>query len=107
MNKEYSHYILTFIIISHFLNAKLTLLKLSEIKLIIKGSGTQQILDNSFPYDPSEVIVNGNLRESCRKTCYLENEDNNEVVIKFESQINIIFLRIEQLRDNHKKILIV
>ena len=88
MNKTYTYYVLIFIIIIHFSRAKLTLLKLNEIKLVIKGTGTQQILYNLFPYDPSEVIVNGTLRESCRKSCYLENEDKNEVIITFNSQIN-------------------
>ena len=88
MDKTYSYYVLFFTIIIQFSKTKLTLLKLSEIKLVIKGKGTQQILYNSFPYNPSEVIVIGNLKSTCIKSCYLENKDNNEVIIKFESQIN-------------------
>ena len=99
MNKTYSYYILIFIIIIQFSKAKLTILKLNEIKLVIKGTGTQQILYNSFPYDPSEVIVNGTLRESCRKSCYLEDEDNNEVIIRFSSQINTCENMFQELEN--------
>ena len=60
----------------------------SEIKLVFKGKGEQQILNNTFLFDPSEVLVNGNLKESCKKSCYLENDDKNEVIIKFQTQIN-------------------
>ena len=99
MNKTYTYYVLIFIIIIHFSRAKLTLLKLNEIKLVIKGTGTQQILYNLFPYDPSEVIVNGTLRESCRKSCYLEDEDNNEVIIRFSSQINTCENMFQELEN--------
>ena len=43
----------------------------SEIHLITQGKGTQNILNNAFEFDPSEVIVNGYLNNSCKKTCYL------------------------------------
>ena len=99
MNKANSYYVLTFIIIIQFSKAKLTLLKLSEIKLVIKGRGTQQILYNSFSYDPSEVIVNGNLKSTCRKSCDLENEDKNDVIIKFYSKINTCEYMFHGLRN--------
>ena len=85
MNKYYYYYILIFIIILIFSK---TQLKQSEIKLIFKGKGHQQIVYNSFQYSPSEVIVNGELKQSCKKTCDLEKDDNNEVIIKFNTQIN-------------------
>ena len=53
-----------------------------------KGRGDKQILHSSFQYEPTEVIVNGNLKASCKKTCYLENDDKNEVILKFQTQIN-------------------
>ena len=99
MNKTYSYYVLIFTIIIQFSKANLTLLKLSEIKLVIKGTGTQQILYNSFRYDPSEVIVNGNLKSTCRKSCYLGNEDKNEVIIRFSSQINTCEYMFNGLRN--------
>ena len=84
----FSYYISIFIFISLFSKTQLNLLKQSEIKLILKGRGDKQVLYSSFQYEPSEVIVNGNLKESCKKSCYLENENKNEVIIKFQTQIN-------------------
>ena len=82
-----SYYILIFIVIILLSNIQLTSLKPSEIQLIFKGKGEQEILNSLFPYEPSEVIVNGYLKESCKKYCYLELENNNEVIIKFMTQI--------------------
>jgi len=60
---------------------------ISEIHLVIKGKGTQNILNNDFNTNPSEVIVNGISKvNSCIKTCDLD-EDINKVTIKFEEQI--------------------
>ena len=84
MSKSYSYYLLIFIIIELFPETLLN----SEIKLVFKGRGDKQILYSSFQYEPSEVIVNGNIKASCKKTCYLENEDKNEVILKFQTQIN-------------------
>ena len=83
---SYSYSTLIFIIIIHLL--QLNLLNQSEIKLVIKGKGTQHILYDSFPYEPSEIIVNGISKASCKKSCYLENEDKNDIIIKFALQIN-------------------
>ena len=88
MNKSYSYYILIFIIIPLFSKTQLNLLNQSEIKLVFKGKGEQQILHSSFQYSPSEVKINGNLKETCKKSCYLENENKNEVIINFQIQIN-------------------
>ena len=88
MSKSYSYYILIFIVILPPSKAQLNLVKSSEIKLVFKGKGEQQILNNLFQYDPSEVIVNGILKESCKKSCYLEYENKNEVILKFQTQIN-------------------
>ena len=49
----------------------------SEIRMIISHNGTQNILNNSFYLEHSEVIVNGITRESCKKFCYLEFNENN------------------------------
>ena len=83
---SYSYSTLIFIIIIHLL--QLNLFNQSEIKLVIKGKGTQHILYDSFPYEPSEIIVNGISKASCKKSCYLENEDKNDIIIKFALQIN-------------------
>ena len=87
MIKLNSYYILIFIVIILLSNIQLTSLKPSEIKLVFKGKGEQEILNSLFPYEPSEVIVNGYLKESCKKYYYLELENNNEVIIKFMTQI--------------------
>ena len=55
---------------------------LSEIHLIIKGNGIQNILFDEFIYEPSEVLVNGISKgNTCKKTCELEEEENNITLI--------------------------
>ena len=49
----------------------------SEIRLVINGTGEQKILNSSFNSEPSKVIVNGIVKESCKKSCIFENEINN------------------------------
>ena len=80
----------------------------SQINLIIKGSGNQNILNNSFQYVPSEVIINGYKNNSCKKICYFTDDLNNILlIIYFIILINfkIIFILISSLLLNHKKIL--
>ena len=45
---------------------------LSEINLVVLGNGSQNLLSNSFYLEPSEVIVNGISRDSCKFDCELE-----------------------------------
>ena len=59
----------------------------SEIHLIIKGIGNQNILNNKFNPEPSEVIVNGYQNNSCKKTCYFFDGLNN-ITLRFDNQIN-------------------
>ena len=59
---------------------------ISEIKMVIKGSGNQSLLYSGFPIEPYEVIVNGEKEESCKKTCVL-NKDINNITLKFDKQI--------------------
>ena len=58
----------------------------SEIKLIIKGTGQKNILNNSFNYVPSEVKIEGEL-ENCKKICTFKKETNN-VVLFYSNSIN-------------------
>ena len=59
----------------------------SEIHLVIKGSGPQNILSDIFIYEPSEVLVNGISQGNTRsKTCTLTGEENN-VTLRFEEQL--------------------
>ena len=61
----------------------------SEIRLIIEGNGTQNILSDYYNIIPSEVFINGIKDDSCIKKCFLPEEKNN-VTIKFTNQINSI-----------------
>ena len=58
----------------------------SEIYLIVQGNETQNILSNDFYIEPSEVYVNGVQDISCKKTCYLT-EDENNITLNFSSQL--------------------
>ena len=59
----------------------------SEIHLIIKGNGTQNILGKDFQFEPSEVIVNGHRNYSCNKACNFTEELNN-ITLQFPNHIN-------------------
>ena len=61
----------------------------SEINLVIQGLGKINILNEYFYLDPSEVIVNCDLKPECNKNCYLDNELNN-VTIKFDKQLETL-----------------
>ena len=62
----------------------------SEIHLVIKGNGKQNLLYNFFNIKPSEVLVNGFKDESCSKTCNLVGDKNN-ITLKFDTQIESCF----------------
>ena len=59
---------------------------LSEIKLVIKGKGNHYFLYNNFNPEPSEVIINNDIKDSGIK-CYTFTEELNTVVIKFNKSI--------------------
>ena len=69
----------------------------SEIHLIIEGSGDQNILNDQFTVDPSEVFLNGIKNDSCKKKCFLS-EEKNYVTIKFTSQIESTESMFENLQ---------
>ena len=51
---------------------------ISEIRLVIKEIGNQNIIFNDYGGTlPYEVIVNGDKRTGCEKICYLDKEINN------------------------------
>ena len=58
----------------------------SEINIIIEGEEEIDILNNSFYLDPSEVIVNGESKPNCKKSCLFVGGLNN-VTIKFDNKI--------------------
>ena len=49
---------------------------ISEIRLIIIGAGNRSILNDSFYLEPSKVIVNGIIRNGCKKFCQMKQEEN-------------------------------
>ena len=59
---------------------------INEIHLVIKGDGNQNLLNSQFHYTPSVVLVNGFHNVSCRKSCYLTEDDNN-ITLQFSEQI--------------------
>ena len=59
----------------------------STINLIISGTSSQNLLCNDYSFEPSEVIINGAKKESCKKTCSLDKDINNVTLI-FNTQID-------------------
>ena len=53
----------------------------SEINLVISGSGNQKLLNDSFYLEPSKILVNGIKKDSCKKSCELEDGENNVILI--------------------------
>ena len=54
---------------------------LSEIHLVINGTGNQSLLNNTFYAEPYRVKVNGEYKESCKKFCEMGYEINNVILI--------------------------
>ena len=78
-NKLSFHFeIILFIIFAYSISTEI----ISEIHLVISGSGTQNLINDNFNILPSEVWVNEVKNDSCSKTCFLEGDINN-VIIKF------------------------
>ena len=73
-----------------------------NINLVILGSGNQRILNNLYYLEPSEVIVNGVTRASCKKSCEMNYEENN-VTLYFNKPVNSTQFIFSQL-DNIKEI---
>ena len=59
----------------------------SEISLVIKGTGIQTILNETFYLDPIDVYVNIFHQPSCKKTCEMT-VDRNNIILVFEDGIN-------------------
>ena len=63
----------------------------SEIYVIVEGGGVQNILNERFKTDPSQVKING-ITKNCLKSCQLEG-DKNDVSLIF----NVIFISCEYM----------
>ena len=57
-----------------------------EINLTIKGTGNQNIINSGFYLEPSEILVEGEAKPSCKKSCTFQ-KDINQVTIKFDRLI--------------------
>ena len=71
---------------------------MSEIYLIIQGNGTQNFLSPNFTKEPSEVLVNGIIKENCFKTCYLD-RDENIITLRFEEEIETCEYMFQELNN--------
>ena len=72
---------------------------ISEIHLIIKGKGKQNILSDNFNANPSGVIVNGIFKgDTCGKTCDL-GKDVSDVTVKFEEQVESCYHMFYRLQN--------
>ena len=74
---------------------------ISEINLIIKGNGNQKLTYESFYPYPSQVLVNGEIKSGCSRTCNL-NGDTSNVTLKFTNQVtncNNMFLNLKNIKE--------
>ena len=60
----------------------------SKIKLKIEGNASSQLIKPDFGQEPSKVSVNGQEKDGCKKTCALEANKNNSVILEFDSPLN-------------------
>ena len=60
----------------------------SEIHLLIKGQGYIDILNDAYMFEPSEVIINEESNNLCKKTCLFNKEINN-VTLYFNESVTI------------------
>ena len=85
--KSYNNFINIYFLFLTFLILLFISFEQLEINLIIKGKGEQIFINNSFYLNPSIVIINGEIKNSCKKSCVFENDINN-VTIKFNESLN-------------------
>jgi len=71
---------------------------ISEIYLMIRGKETQNILSPMFAINPSQVLVNGILKENCTKSCYLD-KDENIITLRFDEKIETCEYMFQELNN--------
>ena len=60
----------------------------SEISLMIRGIGSQNIISDEFIYEPSDIIINNeSVKDKCKRIFELCEEENNITLI-FNQSIN-------------------
>ena len=66
---------------------------ISEIHMVIKGSGTQYMTSKDYGgVEASQVKVNGVTKYGCSKTCYLEKETSNVTLIFSTNVVSCTFM---------------
>ena len=71
----------------------------SEINLLIEGSGNISFLNNTFSYEPSEVLINGiSQGNSSKKFYYFENNLTNVTII-YDYQLEIANPMFKNLKN--------
>ena len=73
----------------------------SEIHLVVSG-GTQSFIRNSIYFRPSQIRVNGEIRDSCITTCNLQGQENN-VILYYNYTVKYCYNMFDNL-DNIKEI---
>ncbi len=61
----------------------------SKITLTIAGGGDQPILNDLFYTEPSNVLVNDESKDDCKKTCNLSSGKINTIILEFSGEINL------------------
>ena len=70
----------------------------SEIQLVIRGNGNQELVNNGFNPVPSEIYVNGEKKDEDTRTCELEGETNN-ITLRFNVPIFSCVNMFKNLRN--------
>ena len=67
--------------------------------MVIEGSIIKQLLSNGYSdVEPSEILVNGIKKDSCREVCKLKDPINN-ITLKFEKALVTCYSMFNNLRD--------
>ena len=60
----------------------------SEISLVIRGSGNQNLTSDEFIYEPSDIILNNkSIKNKCKRECEL-NEEENYITLIFNQSLD-------------------
>ena len=61
---------------------------LNQIKITIKGTGTQSIINSDFSYKPNKIVYNNEEKSFSSAALYL-NSNINSVILKFSLRLSI------------------
>ena len=80
-----NRYFLLAILLSFFFATKTK--ENSQINMIMKGKGEKNFINDNFYLNASQVFVNGISNDTWKKSCYLDNDEYNNITIIFDQQI--------------------